>query len=53
LEEFRAREGEYRGKFRAGNRYLNRFPKILEESELGNGNILKFSGQEDRYTFAR
>jgi hypothetical protein len=50
LEEFQTREGECHGKFRAGNRYMNTFPKILEESGLGKGNILETSGLEDRYT---
>jgi hypothetical protein len=48
LEEFQAREGEYNGKFRAGNRYMNRFPKIVEESGLGKGNILETLGLEHR-----
>ncbi len=50
MEEFQAREGEYHGKFRAGNIYMNTFPKILEESGLGKGNILETSGLKDRYT---
>jgi hypothetical protein len=50
LEEFQAREGEYHGKFRAGNIYMKTFPKILKESGLGKGNITETSGLEDRYT---
>jgi len=38
-EKFRAREGEYLGKFRAGYRYINRFPKTLEEFRAGEGGI--------------
>jgi hypothetical protein len=49
LEAFQAREGEYHGKFRAGNRCMNSLPKILKESGLGKGNILGTSGLEDRY----
>jgi hypothetical protein len=48
LEEFQAREGEYHGKFRAGNIYMKMFPKILKESGLGKGNIMETSGLEDR-----
>jgi hypothetical protein len=50
LEKFQAREGEYYGKFRAGNRNMNNLLKILEESELGKRNILETSGLKDMYT---